>query len=349
MRRVAGRHSEILDAVRGVAVLGVFIYHLAGQIPWLGGQLWTAAGMFGVDLFYVLSGYFITANIIGVSVWSAGRFVRARVTRIYPAYLLSIGVVLAAKSALGMVRLDASWIRPLSMHLTMTHNLSSEVAQIINGVYWTLGVEFPYYLAMAALAPWFRRQGWRWRMISAMLLTAVLWRAAVFALLPAEDRFFVSTQLIGSLDAFAFGGAAAILVRDHGDWLRRARHGLSLAAVAVLTLTFLCVAEHADGYWIHWPTAVVWRSGLAMGFGLAILALPQQFPMVSGWPLLGLDRLGKIGFSFYLFHFPVIEIAKHLFGQLDAPLPLATVVTATTLLSWVSWRFVEIRFHPSLR
>lgn len=68
-----------LDAVRGMAVLMVFIYHCS-EDDFIGtlasGYLKFIAdiGMFGVDLFYVLSGFFITKTILKSKEWDVGKF-----------------------------------------------------------------------------------------------------------------------------------------------------------------------------------------------------------------------------------------------------------------------------------
>ena len=82
-------HIEGLDALRGIAILGVILYHLMpGKVP---------GGFLGVNMFFVLSGYLIYRT----SVWdlqqgrySVGTFYKKRIGRIYPAMLIMVAAVM---------------------------------------------------------------------------------------------------------------------------------------------------------------------------------------------------------------------------------------------------------------
>ena len=138
--------SIALDACRGIAVFSVTAFHMTGfgilpAVPPFDG--WLACGMFGVDFFYVLSGFFITQAILRQRAWNAGDFLRARVSRIYPAYVCSLLIVVASKFMVGHA-FGTSMLVNLLLHLTMLHNIMPGVGDSLNGVYWTLGVEFPF-------------------------------------------------------------------------------------------------------------------------------------------------------------------------------------------------------------
>ncbi|WP_295476347.1 acyltransferase, partial [Synechococcus sp. UW140] len=77
-----------IDAMRGIAVLAVFIYHL--------NEAWLPGGFAGVDIFFVISGYVVTGSLIGHSTetpWQqlSGFYLR-RIRRILPNLLASVGV-----------------------------------------------------------------------------------------------------------------------------------------------------------------------------------------------------------------------------------------------------------------
>lgn len=86
---MATRHFRTLDALRGIAALAVVLYHLpvGGMAP---------RGYLAVDLFFLMSGFVVAHAYEArlVAGWSAGRFLLARVKRLWPLY--AIGILLGA-------------------------------------------------------------------------------------------------------------------------------------------------------------------------------------------------------------------------------------------------------------
>lgn len=81
-----GRRYEALDGLRGLAAVGVLLYHLGGWTyrPWL-----MAHGYLAVDFFFCLSG-FVLAHAYGTRDISWSRFMRARLIRVWPLIALSM-------------------------------------------------------------------------------------------------------------------------------------------------------------------------------------------------------------------------------------------------------------------
>lgn len=342
-----------LDSLRGIAVLAVVVYHLAGAglTPPLSAYRWPAYGMFGVDLFFVLSGYFITFSVVSSRDWSATKFVSRRISRIYPAFLVSIASVLAFKSLAGTLPNGDQMLLGLTAHLFMLHNLVPGFAGMINGVYWTLGIEFPYYLLMAVLAPLFRHRGRRLVVTTAFIMIALTWRALVFAFIPASltdnyGRFFYSTQLPGALDAFSVGGCAAIISMSYPSIVFRYKELLTWLGIAVAICALWYVERHAADYWSNWTTAIVWRFWLSVGLGLIVLGLPGSH-LARPLTLTCLPWIGKVSYSMYLYHFPIIIMTQQALSDYSWQAQTVFVIAATLAVSWLSWRYVETRFHPT--
>lgn len=354
---VAGR-SAFLDAARGVAALGVFVYHLFALniVPRPPGALYPVPeiGSFGVDLFYVLSGYFITTAILRPAQWQPAQFWWARVTRIYPAYLVSMAVLLIGKLAFTQFAIDGYQISVILLHLVMLHNVIPGIGGAINGVYWTLGVEFPYYFVMLAIAPFLRvRRGF---VITSLILLAIslIWRLSVYMFLSdkgdADLLWFADSQMLGSLDMFALGGLAAFL--QIGGLLKigyqKYYSYIFLFAVASLVTVMRYFVKHAGDYWFYWPTAILFRTALAANFAVIIFLLASMKP--NRWlAFSSLPWFGKISFSFYLYHFPCINLVEAVIPTAPWPAKIIVIAVLTTLVSWASWRFVEIRFHNFTR
>ncbi|NNJ82831.1 MAG: acyltransferase, partial [Flavobacteriaceae bacterium] len=80
-----------LNGLRGLAVLLVLFYHLEFE--------WMKGGFLGVDIFLVISGYFISRNIlvdVQLNLFTYSRFYTKRIRRLFPALLLTIILTMAA-------------------------------------------------------------------------------------------------------------------------------------------------------------------------------------------------------------------------------------------------------------
>ena len=357
---------SVLDGLRGLAIAWVLIYHLHEYIPRLwpehtafreSGTIAHAMGFLwvGVDLFYVLSGFFIGSAVLRPQEWRPLAFLKSRFTRILPAYYISmvLVVLLLNRDLLSGIQ---GWAN-IGMHLLMLHTLQEWTIFAINGPYWTLGVEFGFYLFMLAFAPvWRTRAGWK--MLLLMLAVCYVWRAALVAGQPPAARFFWGAQLPGALDEFAFGIAVA-LARERGWFDRLAPRALIWGTILALvsTLLFLACMRHLvrlqTDYWMHLNTVLFLRTLLGLGFALLIaafllLAHGRILPWVIRWS--GLGWLGAVSYSTYLYHVPVILLMHRAMGDRAFPgwIWIATTVVVTFAISYGSYRWVEQRWHPNL-
>lgn len=344
---------QTLDALRGIAVLAVFIYHmttspaLVDLFSPLAKALLSMGGL-GVELFYVLSGYFITKSVLGMRTFDQARFLKARVSRIYPAYLVCLAVSVGVAVAVNRATPESTTLC-LLLHLLMLHNIFPGVASLFNGVFWTLGVEFPYYLFMMAVGGLLRSPRGFWWTTAFMVACAWVFRACVFYFIPPDSyaglgRFFFATQMPGALDLFAAGGVACMLT---GRWREVPAWGRQIVfwAGVTLSLALIWLALKTEGaFWTNRFMATYWRTLLALGFGALVVAGVWMQPGAwLGWS--GLPWLGKISFSVYLWHYPVIELLTAQGQGLPLWMRGLTTIVLTLLVSWASWRWVESRFH----
>jgi peptidoglycan/LPS O-acetylase OafA/YrhL len=153
--------------LRAVAVLSVMALHAWGLAAHPDFRVFghslvflIARGGWGVELFFVLSGFLLArpwfvAEVNGTSAPSLRYYAGRRIRRIVPAYFISIGVLLAlfvpsgyldprsVEGRLGVLNLGA--------HLTFVHHLFPVTASDfrgLNGVYWTLTMEVLFYLTL---------------------------------------------------------------------------------------------------------------------------------------------------------------------------------------------------------
>ena len=156
-------YVDALTGVRALAALWVLAHHLNAVV---GPRVLTVGfagieieitplltcGWVGVDIFFVLSGFLLTRQLLDAYDSQARsvanrRFLLHRVLRVYPAYLVQIAVLLAvAWAAAGTA---PAWVRHLPLHLAMLQSVTPASESAINGVYWTLTAEFWFYILLA--------------------------------------------------------------------------------------------------------------------------------------------------------------------------------------------------------
>lgn len=194
-RRGTTEHRRIevpvLDGFRGMATLGVVVYHcfLGAALPYLGGDTVTslvAAGYLGVDFFFVISGFLLFLP----TVLNDGRFgdrrqyARRRIARIVPAYYVFLALVIVLRPWLmpGEVPTPFGSGREflgLLAHLTF---LQTTLGWIVGPpgyglltVAWTLTIEVAFYLLLPFVAARYNRHPLIGLVIA--LAVSLAWRA----------------------------------------------------------------------------------------------------------------------------------------------------------------------------
>lgn len=352
--------SAGLDTLRGIAVLAVLVYHIVSDthlVPLYLAEYpphplthYAMLGMFGVDLFYALSGYFIIKSVMEATQWNPLAFAQARVRRIYPAFMACMFLVVLTQAIAQDLDTTVTLTR-IVLHLSMLHNLIPGVGQSINGVFWTLGVEFPFYLLILAFAPMLRLTRGFWLTLGAAVLVAINFRAGVFHHIAPDSmhqmgRFFASTQVTGALDMFALGGVAYGLMPTVRHWPRPAQAAVAVLGGALSLWALSLAGQHMHDFWADSFMVIFWRSVLALGFGLLILGV-AALPAPAWLAHTSLPWWGKVSFSCYLWHYPMMALVAYWDLPLSFWPQLNLTIGLIVLSSWLSWRYVELPFQTA--
>lgn len=373
------QHIAALTGLRGLAAMWVFVYHawvLAGPrkmlVP-LGDVSLDFTPLFscgwaGVQIFFVLSGFLLG---LPFAEWQAGRrdkprirkFLLRRILRVFPAYYVQLLILLLLAYATTGQSPIHSWqsaIRHLFM-LFVPIPLGNSAA--INGVWWTLPIEFSFYLVLPALAVLMRPERALW-LAAISLSSMVLWRYGTLAILSDASlptKVSVASQLPGSLDSFGIGMIGAVI---HVNWdsifLRRLGRLFKTSFVPILAAAWLLACL----YWIHWHHTEYWTTSLIFFawtplFCLALLLVvlasatgntATQFLLANRVVLF----LGTVSYSVYLWHFPILEALGRssqlpLFDGYLFPALFAAAIAVTLPVAALSYRFVERPGQDMLR
>jgi peptidoglycan/LPS O-acetylase OafA/YrhL len=333
--------------LRAIAVGLVLLYH-AG-LPFLPG------GFVGVDVFFVISGFLITGQLVN-EIDRSGRisltgFYARRAKRILPA----ASVVLAATAA--AVWLFASrerWediardIVGSAIYVVNWRFADQAVDYLARDTdpspvqhYWSLAVEEQFYLVwplliIVAIAV-ARRIGRRnvrpilWMGLVLVAVPSFAWSIVETAHSPAS-AFFVSTTRMWEL---AIGAGVALAAASFARIPRAAAIVLGWAGLAAVVAAGLVVTTSTrwPGYAAALPTfgaAAVIVAGAAAGARgpVAILGTPP-----FRW-------VGDLSYSLYLWHWPMIVLATAHWGGLSLTRGLA-VAAASVVPAWLTFKLVE--------
>src|SRR6476661_276687 len=346
------QHRAAIDGVRGLAALGVLVFHV-----WLyrdnrhhgARHALTDHVLFslnaGLILFFVLSGFLLyrayaRAIVRRSTLPGAATYARRRVARIVPAYYACGLGCLALYAAIGPHDIQPA-IRELPAFAVFAQNYSLDTLMQLNPVLWTLSVEAAFYVALPliALAAW--RLGTKAHV--ALLLGLVAFGIGFNVL----DQSVFTGEIPGKtlpewIGIFAIGMLAALALERRNSSLTR------FSTATCILMGFAIVVLRA--VWTESPVLPdpVLRGALlaplsAVGFALVIAAAADGGGRSIAWlrsrPL---AYAGLVSYGIYLWHVPVILVLKERNALPVALLPrLLTVLAITVAIASVSWRLIE--------
>jgi peptidoglycan/LPS O-acetylase OafA/YrhL len=327
-----------LQGLRGLAVLGVVIYHCHPRLvgTWIHyASLW---GWAGVNLFFVLSGFLITSILLEArsKPYYFRNFYARRALRIWPVYVLVLLICYAnAPWFIGPSILDAVKAAPWLAYLFFVQNLFHLAIPPAIGQTWSLAIEEQYYFLWAPLVRFLRRPWMLTIVLGVALVSSPLMRRAHFA-------WITPTHTLIHLDGIALGSLMALGLYT----LRFSRRAWLMTGLTGLVLGIAAAATIASG------TAFL-DSGLALAFGGAVLAAIASTgalnPLNAALSRGPLAFYGRISYGLYMIHIMVFIY----FGWFDRKMDaygtagnLAIVafrLVASTALATVLWYGFESR------
>lgn len=338
----SNQQIDVLDGLRGMAVLLVVLSHLANlnthAIPFLD---FRGTGKYGVYLFFALSAFLLTkpfvapgAQLDDLRTWR--RYAMRRVLRIFPLYWF----VLAS-----------NWffteVSPTRVFPTLPTDLWQQhmLMQAGKGPFWTIPVEFAYYLVIPFFALAVRAlRGNIWA-VSAFVGGAI---AASSWLWPPSETPLNSLNLGYYLPIFLLGSYAAVLDNQFSRAASPKFEFLALGALGAVFLLFASVASTLFGEEID----KAWQHHNYVAFGalwsfviLAMLRCPEKGWLAWIFASVPLRVLGVVSFSTYLWHGPIVR-AVLLMGLPNPLLNAWLVLVASIGVSMLSYFAIE---RPGLR
>ncbi|MEZ5280684.1 MAG: oligosaccharide flippase family protein [Acidimicrobiales bacterium] len=319
-----GQHSRgwrlsyvpALDGLRGLAVLAVMFHH--ANFPFLQG------GFLGVDVFFVLSGFLITALLVGeydrVGRIDLKRFYARRALRLMPALVVMVALVCAVLWFWPSGTLRSDSLSSAGWSLAYLSNYLAVLVDRGLGVFghtWSLAIEEQFYLLWPPVLVWFLTRGraraamWSLAIVSGAvaLVRAITWLAT-------HDVDQVYFAFHTRADALLVGCLTALITtRIRQDalarWAHRWRHVPLLVGAG---LTSIAAFASTSSGWVY----VAGLPVVILGCALVIAQLASDSGSAVT-QLLGhrlLVWVGSLSYGLYLWHVPVFELVKDAAPQL---------------------------------
>jgi peptidoglycan/LPS O-acetylase OafA/YrhL len=328
-----------LDGVRAIAIAGVIAFHFG--VHRVGG------GYLGVDVFFVLSGFLITALLVQEET-NTGRislkaFYARRARRLFPALLILLVAMVGfavlrphqienatvTRDVLGALFYVNNWVNAMA---------GFEPVRMLSHT-WSLAIEEQFYLLWPAIVVFLLwRRSSRWFVISVALGGVVL-SAAIRA--HFLHRYGITTRLSQGLDTRGAGGlltgcALGLLVAWQLIPDRVRRHAGSGAVVGAALLAFAFLADR----YAFARTGAVFRDGeplVDVATALVILGViyAPASPVSRALAVRPMVWIGRVSYGLYLWHLPVMLA----FGGTGISLGLTGVARQ---LAWISITLVIV-------
>ncbi len=330
-------YRPALDGVRAVSVIAVILYH--AHLSWIPG------GFLGVEVFFVVSGFLITALLLGehrdTGRVSLGQFWLRRARRLLPALFTMLLVVLVVSA---FVRTESASdfrrdVLPAIFYFSnwwQIHGIdepyfAATVLPVLRHL-WSLAVEEQWYLIWPVVAAWLLRKRVRGALVCAAAASAVM----VFTALWARDgeAFRLNWLYLGTLSRSSglLVGAALAWTWFRRPALLNSRSDL-LGAGAVAALVASFATQHVD-------SIALYRGGLAavtLASAVLVAAVMHEgrLARIFAWrPLVG---IGRRSYGLYLWHWPFFVF----FGARDSIGRLVGALAVTVAVNEIVFRLIE--------
>ncbi len=343
MNRNIKLYRPEIDALKGVSIILVFLFHLELSL--------FKSGFLGVDIFFVISGYLI-AQIFYQKNVSLKNYILGRIKRIFPAYFLVISCLsiiiffLDPYESFSLSR-DLLYSIPFLSNVWFSQTINDYFAQsykspILN--FWSLSVEIQYYL-FALIFLFFlkiNKKFYIYLLITLGLLSLLLIQFGgnlkIRSPYIEEQVFFYNSPTF--LDFYSFSGRIwefligmfffEITIKNKKKKIKFVTYGLILIFLSIL---FYEIKKFHPGLFTLLPV---------LGTGLILTNYKNDRYYDLFFKNKFFIFFGKLSYSLYLIHYPIIIFEKKYFDiDINIYFKIFIIILISTFLSYLSFKFFE--------
>ncbi len=340
----AQRRIPFLFGIRGISAIYVLCFHLNYMIldnhrvvpAWYHRMTdWIRFGDFRVAAFFVISGFLLMIPMTRTPDWRLPRGVKGflirRAERLLVPYYVAFGLSLVLWVPWMMLTGQAIHAKLVAAaivsHVLLVHNLDPRTMLLVNDTLWNVALEFQcYVLFVFVLLPSVRKHG-PWLQLGLVTVFALAPHFLLHGFLDWMRPWFVAL--------YAMGVAGCALANRSYPELQRTEGRVPWGTIWLTTALATPVAVALSG--IDTPYGAGWAANLLLGACVASFLVYVRLgaPGVMG-PLarlatkfLSLDplcKLGRISYSVYLVHFPILRLLIAALAKTSMPFALQTAI-----------------------
>jgi peptidoglycan/LPS O-acetylase OafA/YrhL len=348
LKMVMKNRLEELDGLRGIAAFMVFLSHVIGLLAvskfvdfYQNTPIRVISdGNAAVDIFFVLSGFVLSLPFVdknkGLNYFS---FVMKRIFRLYPTYWICILLSVFIKDYFNPSAMNSLsewgrslWIKPITgvdilRHLPLIIKMDGHA---INPIVWTLAVEMKMSLILPIFIFWIKKWDSELSQILLVLTSIVL------SYLTGKFEF---------LPLFIIG----LVLSKHWRHFEAIKNVHSFNLFLMFTLSIILIGNRfifSFDYATH-TQSLITALGTALFIPLAIWG--RAINKALKHP--GVDFLGKISYSFYLYHFPLLLVTVSLLYPIFESIFIPAIISLflTIVISFISFRIIESKSMVTYR
>jgi peptidoglycan/LPS O-acetylase OafA/YrhL len=342
----AVKYQPQIDGLRGISVLAVIFYHLNSS--------WLPGGYLGVDVFFVISGYLITSIIlVGLANknFSILTFYERRIRRILPSFLFVISLTFLTGSLIlppaDLMNLSASQFASVlfSSNLYFLRSIAysagpTEWVPLLHT--WSLSVEEQFYLVVPAIlmvvsaSKKFRIK----YVLFAFLLGSFVIYSLMLFLFPRGAFYLLPSRawelLIGSLLA------ACLFERKDKKVIKRFHPLITYLALGILFFSLIVLKNNS----------YLWGFGVVIPVICTVTIIRLSADGLHQNRILDsrlLTSIGRISYSAYLIHYPLIVLWKTAFPNKFNLYFQLLLLLLCLFLAAIQTKFIEMPFRDAKR
>jgi len=307
------RKPDRLNALTGLrcfAAVNIVLFHFSNP-DWFGIFAPVVnAGYASVSFFILLSGFVLAYNYAGrarAGQMDTRRFYKARFTRLYPIYLLSLILAWRVIPQEEQAHTHGMFLAGMALSPLLLQGWIPSIATFLNTPAWTMSAEAFFYVLFPWLARWKRPERKR---------TILFWMAVVWGvgLIPGTLYVLFNPDGIAHVDRYSYGPWLQALKFTPLPHLMSFVFGVLLAQLdeliprRALVRLVLGLVGFVLLFMILWlakdmPYALLHDGFLMPYFGCIVLGLAGENPLARGFGIRPLVFVGEASYCLYLLHF----------------------------------------------
>ena len=322
---MAAQRYDNLQALRGIGAVLILIHHSGAT-----GYVAASLGDYGVSFFFMLSG-FVLANAYAGRDIRFGKFMKGRLVKLYPVYLLTLVLAVALQPA----RTFSYPLAPvLDLLMLQSWVPNPDIYFSGNAVSWFISTLLFCYVMFVPGMKLRRRSPRTFHCLSALVLTGYFILVPFIPEARATSLIYVFPPM--QVPAFLLGILAYEVHEKVKETVARSAAALQVLCIIAIALQIYFYDRIAENYALasYW-----WAVDFVTIVAFAVQGERRDF-MSRVMDSKVLQRLGEVSFIFYLFHTLIIHVYTGLCGTAGYISPAWLTIILCTIITYMISRAV---------